>query len=199
MIFIKNKGKQMPSFYIFAGINGAGKTTLYYKELENGTDLGRRINIDEIVQAIGDWKNANDQTRAVKIALKHRALCLENLYTFNIETTLSGKGIVALIKKAIELNYEINLFYVGLESRELAKDRVAIRMLKGGHFVDNKTIDRRYPKSMKNLFKVLPLAKNVFVYDNSNDFKLIAQKKDNQALEVLQHIPWFDNLLKELL
>ena len=84
------------------------------------------------------------------------------------------------------------------ENSELAKDRVAIRMLKGGHFVDNKTIDRRYPKSMKNLFKVLPLAKNVFIYDNSNNFKLIAQKKENQELEVLEHVAWFDNLLKEL-
>ncbi len=195
---MQNSSFLKPSLYIFAGINGAGKTTLYYKELENGTDLGRRINIDEIVQAIGDWKNPSDQTRASKIALKHRTLCLENLYTFNIETTLSGKGILALVKKALQLNYDVNLFYVGLENSELAKDRVAIRMLKGGHFVDNKTIDRRYPKSMKNLFKVLPLAKNVFIYDNSNNFKLIAQKKENQELEVLEHIAWFDNLLKEL-
>ena len=162
---MQNSSFLKPSLYIFAGINGAGKTTLYYKELENGTDLGRRINIDEIVQAIGDWKNTSDQTRASKIALKHRTLCLENLYTFNIETTLSGKGILALVKKALQLDYDVNLFYVGLENSELAKDRVAIRMLKGGHFVDNKTIDRRYPKSMKNLFKVLPLAKNVFIYD----------------------------------
>ncbi len=51
---------------------------------------------------------------------------------------------------------------------------------------------------MKNLFKVLPLAKNVFIYDNSNNFKLIAQKKENQELEVLEHVAWFDNLLKEL-
>ena len=71
---MQNSSFLKPSLYIFAGINGAGKTTLYYKELENGTDLGRRINIDEIVQAIGDWINTCDHTRASNIALKHRTL-----------------------------------------------------------------------------------------------------------------------------
>ncbi len=48
-------------------------------------------------------KIPSDQTRASKIALKHRTLCLENLYTFNIETTLSGKGILALVEKSFTI------------------------------------------------------------------------------------------------
>ena len=49
-------------FNIFAGIDGAGKTTLYFKQLETekNKNFGLRVNIDEIVQAIGDWKNTKD-------------------------------------------------------------------------------------------------------------------------------------------
>lgn len=185
----------MPELYIYAGINGAGKTTLYYKELEKGADLGRRINIDEIVQAIGDWKNSTDQIRAAKIALKQIRLCLLNRHTFNIETTLSGKGVLNLITNALKQDYKITVFYVGLENSDLAKDRVALRMLKGGHFVDNKTIDRRYPKSFANLSKVLPLVHKAYIFDNSNQFELIAVK-DTKGLEVLRTTAWLDLIIK---
>ena len=44
--------------YIFAGVNGAGKSTLYNSEnLDNEIKYSTRINTDEIVRKIGDWKN----------------------------------------------------------------------------------------------------------------------------------------------
>lgn len=184
--------EQKSKLFIFAGINGAGKTTLYYNHLENGVDLGRRINIDEIVTAIGDWKNEKDQIRASKIALKQRKICLDTNQTFNQETTLSGKGIVKLMQKAKMKGYIIYLYYVGLKDTELAKDRVAQRMLKGGHFVDNKTIDRRYPKSLDNLSKVLPIVDYAYIYDNTINFNLIAKKQDSK-IEVLNQVNWFNN------
>jgi len=72
---------------------------------------------------------------------------------------------------------------------------VALRMLKGGHFVDNKTIDRRYPKSFANLSKVLPLVHKAYIFDNSNQFELIAVK-DTKGLEVLRTTAWLDLIIK---
>lgn len=48
-------------FYLFAAVNGAGKSTLYNSEsLDVNIKDTIRINTDEIVRKIGDWKNNSD-------------------------------------------------------------------------------------------------------------------------------------------
>ena len=139
----------MKRLYVFAGVNGAGKSTFYVRQLED--DLlsasvvasvakiiiyGLRINSDELVREFGDWRNAKDQQRAARLALRLRKNYLENGVSFNIETTLSGHSIVNFIKDAKARGYFVTLFYVGLESVELSKRRVAIRAAKNGHSID---------------------------------------------------------------
>ena len=53
------------------GENGAGKSTLFSIMTEDikGTF---RINTDEIVKKIGNWKNESDQIKSAKIAIKLR-------------------------------------------------------------------------------------------------------------------------------
>ena len=48
----------MKKYIIIAGVNGVGKSTLYqmYDEFEGMP----RVNVDEIVREIGDWKNIRD-------------------------------------------------------------------------------------------------------------------------------------------
>ena len=177
-------------FNIFAGVNGAGKTTLYFKQLETekNKNFGLRVNIDEIVQAIGDWKNPKDQIRASKIALKIRNEHLENGYSFNQETTLCGKSIISFIHKAKDKGYKINLYYVGLESEQIAKDRVKIRVAKGGHDIAPELIERRYKESLENLKSILPIVNNLYLFDNSKEFKSIETKKD------IENITWLKNI-----
>ena len=65
--------------YIFAGVNGAGKSTLYNSEnLDNNIKYSTRINTDEIVRKIGDWKNNSDQIKAAKMAINIRNDCLKH-------------------------------------------------------------------------------------------------------------------------
>ena len=153
--------------YIFAGVNGAGKTTLYYNELEQKKDFGRRINIDEIVSSFGDWRNPKDQVRASKIAINLRNIYIHNKYDFNIETTLCGSSILALFQTLKENNYDIYLYYVKVDSIEIAKERVRQRVQKGGHDIDERLIEKRFAQSLENLEKVTPLCKEVFVFNNS--------------------------------
>ena len=47
----------MKKYVIIAGVNGAGKSTLYQTD-DNLKGLSR-VNVDEIVREIGDWKNSN--------------------------------------------------------------------------------------------------------------------------------------------
>ena len=74
-------------FYLFAGVNGAGKSTLYNTEcLDINIKDSVRINTDEIVRKIGNWKNDSDQIKAAKIAINLRNNCFQCGKSFNEET-----------------------------------------------------------------------------------------------------------------
>lgn len=66
--------------------------------------------------------------------------------SFACETTLSGLTYLQLVKDAKETGYEIIFLFVYLNSVELAKNRIAIRVSKGGHNIPADVIERRYTK-----------------------------------------------------
>ena len=161
-------------FYLFAGVNGAGKSTLYNTEsLDINIKDTVRINTDEIVRKIGNWKNDSDQIKAVKIAINLRNNCFQCGKSFNEETTLTGKTILKIIDKVKEQGYELQLFYVGLSSPNIAKERVKSRVEKGGHNIENDVIEKRYYESLKNLKKIISKFDKVYFYDNSIKYFLI--------------------------
>ena len=156
----------MANCVIFAGVNGAGKTTLY-KIISLSEDFGRRINTDEIVMEIGDWRNNQDQMRAGRIALNMRKECVDKMISFNQETTLTGKRILKAIEEIKEKGYTIYLYYIGVDSPAIAKERIKNRVLKGGHNIPEEVVEKRYYETLENLKKVLPLADYVRIYDLS--------------------------------
>lgn len=122
---------------------------MYYDELLRDKSFGIRINSDEFVSSFGSWKNPKEQFKASKIALKLRKNCISNHYDFNQETTLCGKSIVNLFGELKACNYTISLYYVGVNSAQIAKDRVKMRVAKGGHDIDSRLIDKRFAESRK--------------------------------------------------
>ena len=111
---------------------------------------------------------------------------LKDKSDFNLETTLCGSRILRLFDELKENGFFICLYFVGLESKELAKERVKIRVAKGGHDIKANLIERRFYESLKNLTKVLSLCDEARIYDNSDTFKLIAQIKNSRILEFKQ-------------
>ena len=170
-------------FYLFAGVNGAGKSTLYNSEkLDNDIKNSIRINTDEIVKKIGIWKNNSDQIRAAKIAINLRNECFQYDKSFNEETTLTGKTILKTINKAKELGYELQLFYVGVNNPEIAKERIKIRVEKGGHNIENDVVEKRYYESLTNLKEIISKFDKVYLYDNSKKYKNIFSFSNNKIL-----------------
>lgn len=64
----------MPRYIIIAGVNGAGKSTFYH--LLRDIQEMPRINTDEIVKEIGNWKNLSDVMQAGKIAVKKKRIAI---------------------------------------------------------------------------------------------------------------------------
>ena len=178
----------MANCIIFAGVNGAGKTTLY-KTMILKDDLGKRINTDEIVMEIGDWRNNQDQMRAGRIALNMRKECVDKMISFNQETTLTGKRILKAIEEIKEKGYTIYLYYIGLNSPEIAKERIKNRVLNGGHDIPEEVVEKRYYETLENLKKVVPLADYVRIYDNSKNYKLCYYKNKTWDIVLYQDLP----------
>lgn len=184
-----------PTAFIFAGINGAGKSTLYYNELLKNKYFGTRINTDEFVSSFGSWKNPNDQFKAAKIALKVRQNCIQRKANFNQETTLCGKSILNLFKDLKDKGYEIELYYVGLNSSQIAKERVKARVAKGGHDVESKVIDKRFTQSLHNLSTILQFCDKIILFDNTQECKKIFKydkTKNCRENHITDDIKWLD-------
>ncbi|KOR24918.1 ATPase [Clostridium sp. L74] len=63
--------------------------------------------------------------------------------------------------------------YIGIESADIAKERVSIRVSKGGHGIPDEAIERRYGDSLANLNKVISMCDKINIYDNTEMFKLV--------------------------
>ena len=134
----------MKRYTIFAGVNGAGKTSIYESIYYTENKEEKRINTDEMVARIGSWQDKNLQIKCVREAVKLIKEYISEGISFNQETILCGKSIIKNITLARENGFYIVMNYIGIDNTEIAKERVRIRVSKGGHGIPNKDIERRY-------------------------------------------------------
>lgn len=188
----------MPTYTIFAGVNGAGKTSIYKSIYYNENKDEKRINTDEMVARIGSWKDNNLQMKCAREAVKLiKQYILEGI-SFNQETTLSGKSIIKNIKMAKENGFYVVMNYIGVEEPEIAKERVRIRVSKGGHGIPDKDIERRYYDSLRNLNTVIEMCDEINVYDNTEVLREIIYLKQGKIIWINKNIPnWTNNILKK--
>lgn len=174
-----------PQYILVAGVNGAGKSTLYRTEpkLFEGT---RRLNADEKLQASGgNWRNPADAARAMRDTIKDLRQAIASGESIHQETTLAGsaKSFQNLIDRAHAQGYEVTMLYVSLDSADKAVDRVASRVTKGGHGVDESDIRRRYESSLRNLEELSDSVDSLKIFDNSTaGYETIYERIDNQIL-----------------
>ena len=116
-----------------------------------------RINTDEIVKEFGKWDNPTDVMKAGKVAIKKINELFETGVTFNQETTLCGNSILKNIRRAKSKVYYVEIHYVGVDSVDIAKQRVKVRVEKGGHGIPELDIERRYLETFENRRKVVCL------------------------------------------
>jgi len=72
---------------------------------------------------------------------------------FAFETTLSGRGYLRLIKRLQKEGWHVELLYLALPNVNMSLLRVAERVAHGGHNITAENIARRFPRSLRNLFK----------------------------------------------
>jgi predicted ABC-type ATPase len=166
----------MPEIFIIAGCNGAGKTTAAYNLLPEVFKTVEFVNADEIARGLSPLNVEGVAFQAGRIMLERIEQLIQSNKSFSFETTLSGLSYLKLIKGAKQKGYGITFFFVYLDSVELAKNRVALRVSKGGHNIPEDVIERRYAKGLLNFSKYAVLADDWYLFDNSgSEYKLVAK------------------------
>jgi predicted ABC-type ATPase len=175
----------MPELFIIAGCNGAGKTTAAYNLLPEVFQTIEFVNADEIARGINKNDVESVAIAAARIMLKRIDYLIENKQSFAFETTLSGLTYLKIIDKAKLNDFVVTLFFVNLESAEMAIERVTIRVKKGGHSIPKDVIERRYKKGLANFPKYASVVQNWYLLDNSGQEYQIIAKSINEIKEIL--------------
>lgn len=173
--------------YIIAGCNGAGKTTTSFTILPEILDCKEFVNADEIAKGLSPFQPEKVSFESGRIMLNRIYELLSEGESFAFETTLSTKSYKSKIIKAKEKGYRVTLLFFWLQSIELAKERVKIRVTEGGHNIEPDIIERRYIRGIKNLFDIyLPIVDGALIFDNSEGkLELIADKQIDGLLNIV--------------
>ena len=187
----------MPTFTIFAGVNGCGKTTLYNYENSKifGNHFGKRVNPDEILKNFGgDWQNEIDVYKSGLIAVNKLKDYLNNLESFNWETTLISNTLLKCLKQAKSSGYKVNLYFISVDNVEIALNRINNRVQKGGHGIPTKIVTSRFEHRFIRLNEALKYIDNAIFYDNSTTLKIVATYTNKEFTYINNKVNWAMNL-----
>lgn len=157
------------NLYIISGCNGSGKTTASYTVLPEILNCKEFVNADEIARGLSPFNPESVAIEAGRLMLQRIEFLLEKDTSFSIETTLSTKSYINLVRRAQEKGFSVRILFFWLNSPELAIRRVAERVAKGGHNIPEPIIRRRYTAGLKNLFNLFMDKVDYWdIYDNSD-------------------------------
>ena len=177
-----------PIVVAVAGPNGAGKSTFHAAYLAPAAL--RFVNADDLAREL-----AVDAQEAARLANEMRKTLVEQGESFVFETVFSdpvGDKVEFLRRAAREKGYTVVLCYIGIVSIEVSQERVAMRVLQGGHDVPDDKLVARFPRSQANLTRAIQSLPHVLVYDNTdlaNAFRHVAEFRDGKAVKLLPPLP----------
>ena len=170
---------KQPLVLIIAGPNGAGKTTTAMHLLPNVLKIKHFVNADMIAKGLSPFDPTLAEFQAGKLMVEQIETLIKQRESFTVETILASRSYISMLKKCCKAGYLSELLFIALPNPELAKSRVALRVMRGGHDIPKETIERRFYLGLKNLFHLyMPLMDEWTMVESINiPIKQIAEKK----------------------
>ncbi|MCM3786427.1 hypothetical protein M3231_26160 [Neobacillus mesonae] len=175
-----------PVMTVFAGTNGAGKSTLSWQMREW---IGEVVDPDQIALRLNPEDPRSADMSAGKEAIKKIRNLIHIKGSFAVETTLSGTFYLRHMQLAKEKDYEIVMYYIGLQDVQMHIDRVASRVEQGGHWISEEDIRWRYGQSLQNLQPAIEIADQVIIIDNTYEPVIVADIQQNQLIYKTNQVP----------
>jgi predicted ABC-type ATPase len=158
---------------IIAGSNGCGKSTLSSYSRDN-FQQAPILDPDAIAKSLRqtlDSGNSNIEAGKQVLYLAEEMIAAKQ--SFTVETTLSGSTYLRMAQRAQQAGFNILVVFVGTSSVEINIQRVKARVIKGGHDVPEEDQRRRYPRTLANMKRLLPVADLAVILDNSQDGHIV--------------------------
>lgn len=155
---------------VIAGPNGAGKTTFAREFLPNEAHCPVFINADLIAAGLSPFSPEQAAIKAGRLMLEAMEEHTAQGNSFAFETTLSGRSYARKLRLWQSTGYRVSLYFLRLDSPELAIERVAERVRQGGHAVPEAVIRRRFSKGLLLFDTVYRfLVDDWMLFDNSGE------------------------------
>ena len=188
----------MPNLYIISGCNGAGKTTASYTILPEILNCMEFVNADNIAAGLSPSDPESVAFESGRIMLHRIHELMSARVDFAFETTLASRSYVSQVKQAQLMGYQVSLLYFWLGSAELAIERVASRVSKGGHHIPANVIERRYYRGIYNLYKLyMPVCDEWTVIENMDLIPEVIAKYDSFGKTIFNEDVWNTMLGKQ--
>lgn len=167
---------QRPVFVLIGGPNGAGKSTITPR-----VQVGEKLDPDAIAKRINPKNPATAALPAAREAIKALKSWKEEGRSFTYETTLSSNASLKEIDDAKAKGYEVRLYFVALDNASRSAQRVALRVLQGGHNIPTTDIFRRFELTFANAIEAAPKVDRFELIDNhKGDFKSVLLIENQQ-------------------
>jgi predicted ABC-type ATPase len=122
---------------------------------------------DAVAKRINPGDSAAAGVRAAREVLSRTRDYLDRGESFAIETTLSGRNTLETMREAKRRGYWVRLIYICLDDPSRNVRRVAERVARGGHWVPERDVFRRYERSVSHFRAALKIADECVAFDNS--------------------------------
>jgi len=165
---MSKQARKPPVCIVIAGPNGAGKTTFAREFLLKDAGVIHFVNADLIAGGLSPLRPELAALAAGRLVLKELDRLAKARVDFAFESTLSGLGYLARLKRWKGNGYRIEIVYLRVSSPRLALRRIAARVRQGGHNVPRSDVLRRFSRSWSNFQNAYRLLADEWtVYDNS--------------------------------
>lgn len=183
-------------FVVIAGPNGAGKSTSSNTLLQHLGLPVSAFNWDDRFHKL--WANF-DYDPSILEGIRNK---INDEFKNYIKTNFSSSLHIAyetnfhhqynidLLFEARSLGYKTVIYFLYLDSVEIAISRVNLRVKLGGHFVSKTDIEERFIQGLKQFNHAISICDYFTIYDNSRDFNpqlLMAKSLGN--IKLFNRIP----------
>jgi predicted ABC-type ATPase len=149
----------------------------------------RFVNADDLAREVGVGAY-----EAAELADQLRRALVKQRESFVFETVFSDPvgDKVRFLQDAARVGYTVVLCFIGLDSADTSEQRVAMRVLQGGHDVPADKLAARFDRTLVNLQRAIQGLPFVHVFDNSDlrhPFRKVAEFKDGRVVSAGEPLP----------